>query len=152
MSHFLSPHGVHRLGESSPVSKSSSASWPVDTPGGRVHAGWCHDAPMPRQGSLLFFFQFLAAGGRWAELVKSIPLSYLSNNASHPRDVIGTLLLRVLNGHWRYAHIKAVRGDGVNPALLGMGRTVREDVVRRALKVMDEAAALRPPGRRGDWL
>ena len=59
---------------------------------------------MTRDGSLLFFFQFLAAGGRWAELVKSIPLTYHSNNTSHPRDVIGTLLPSVLNGHWRYAH------------------------------------------------
>ena len=82
----------------------------MDTPGGRVHAEWCLDAPMTREGSLLFFFQFLAAGGRWAELVKRIPLVYQSNNASHPRDVIGTLLLSVLNGHWRYAHINAVRG------------------------------------------
>lgn len=124
------------------VSKSTSGSWPVDTPGGRVHAEWCHDAPMTREGSLLFFFQFLAAGGRWADLIKNIPLTYRSNNASHPRDVIGTLLLSVLNGHWRYAHINSVRGDGVNPGLLGMGRTVSEDVVRRALKKMDEAAAL----------
>ena len=135
MSHFLSPHGVHRLGESSPVSKSSSASWPVDTPGGRVHAGWCHDAPMTREGSLLFFFQFLAAGGRWAELVKSIPLAYHSNNASHPRDVIGTLLLSVLNGHWRYAHIPGVWGlapklaewrTGVPVRALRAGEVIRE--------------------------
>ena len=142
MSRFISPQGAHPLGEACPVSNAPSSSWPVDTPGGRVHAEWCHDAPMTREGSLLFFFQFLAAGGRWAELVKSIPLAYQSNNASNPRDVIGTLLLSVLNGHWRYAHINAVRGDGVNPALLGMGRTVSEDVVRRALKKMDEAAAL----------
>jgi Transposase DDE domain group 1 len=90
----------------------------------------------------MFFFQFLAAGGRWAELVGSIPLEYHSNNASAPKDVIGTMLLSVLNGHWRYAHINSVRGDGVNPGLLGMTSVVSEDVVRRALKKMDESEAL----------
>jgi hypothetical protein len=90
----------------------------------------------------VFFFQFLAAGGRWDELTKAIPLHYQSNNASDPKDVIGTMLLSVLNGHWRYAHINSVRGDGVNPGLLGMSKTVSEDTVRSALKKMDETKAL----------
>ena len=29
-----------------------------------------------------------------------------------------TVLLSVLRGHWRYAHINGVRGDGINPGLL----------------------------------
>jgi len=122
--------------------KLSAGSWPVDTPWGRVHAEWCDEAPVTREGSLLFFFQFLKAGGRWEELLKLIPLTYQSNNASEPKDVIGTILLSVLNGHWRYAHMNSLRGDGVNPGLLGMRHTVSEDVVRRALKKMDEATAL----------
>lgn len=133
---------THPEGERQLAGNGSILPWPVDTPGGRVYAEWCDDAPVTREGSLIFFFQFLAAGGRWEELIKSIPLHYHSNNASAPKDVIGTILLSVLNGHWRYAHINSVRGDGVNPGLLGMGRTVSEDVVRRALKKMDEAAAL----------
>ena len=44
--------------------------------------------------------------------------------------VFGTVLLSVLSGHWRYAHINAERGDGVNPGLLGIDGTVSEDVVR----------------------
>ena len=142
MSDYFVSRTTHPAGEPILASPVPSASWPVDTPGGRVHAEWCDDAPVTREGSLLFFFQFLAAGGRWDELTKSIPLSYQSNNASDPKDVIGTILLSVLNGHWRYAHINAVRGDGVNPGLLGMKRTVSEDVVRRALKKMDQSAAL----------
>jgi hypothetical protein len=39
------------------------------------------------------------------------------------------------------AHITAVRGDGVNPGLLGMERVVSEDAVRRALKKMPETDA-----------
>src|SRR3954451_16615499 len=38
------------------------------------------------------------------------------------------------------AHITAVRGDGVNPGLLGMERVVSEDAVRRALKMPETDA------------
>ena len=142
MSDLIASETAHPEGESFLASNPPAASWPVDTPAGRVHAEWCDDAPVTREGSLIFFFQFLEAGGRWDELIKFIPLAYSSNNASDPKDVIGTLLLNVLNGHWRYAHINSLRGDGVNPGLLGMGHIVSEDVVRRALKKMDETAAL----------
>ncbi|MBF0516264.1 MAG: hypothetical protein HQK97_03960 [Nitrospirae bacterium] len=53
-------------------------------------------------------------------------------------DVLGTLLLSVLAGQRRYAHITAIRGDGINPELLGMTKVVSEDSARRALKGMDE--------------
>jgi hypothetical protein len=58
---------------------------------------------------------------------------------------MGTVLLSVLYGHWRYAHINAVRGDGINPGLLGMRSTVSEDVVRMAMSRIGEEAGL-------DWL
>jgi hypothetical protein len=45
----------------------------------------------------------------------------------------------VLSGHWRYAHISAIRGDGVNPDLLGMNKVASEDSVRRALLAVEEA-------------
>ena len=70
---------------------------------------------MTREGSLRFFSQFLAAGERWAEWVKSIPLTFHINNTSPPRDVIGTLLLSVLNGLQRYADINAGRGTSGEP-------------------------------------
>ncbi|MDR2673404.1 MAG: hypothetical protein LBC18_00655, partial [Opitutaceae bacterium] len=38
-------------------------SWPVDTPGGRFYAEWDGQAPVTREGQLMFFFQFLQAGG-----------------------------------------------------------------------------------------
>ncbi len=53
-------------------------------------------------------------------------------------DVLGTATLSILCGHWRYAHINAVRGDTLNPPLLGMSGTVSEDVVRRAMRRIDE--------------
>ena len=52
------------------------------------------------------------------------------------------VLLSALNGHWRYAHINSVRGDGINPPLLGMDRVVSEDTVRNAMKRIPETAGL----------
>src|SRR5262249_46360566 len=113
------------------------------TPGGRFYAEWEARAPVTREGQLMFFFQFLKAGGRWNELLADCPLRYEGNRASGRLNVMGTLLLSVLCGHWRYAHINSVRGDAVNAALLGMDKIVSEDGVRAALKRMDEAQSLR---------
>ena len=57
-------------------------------------------------------------------------------------DVLGTLFLSVLAGHWRYAHIAALRADAVSAGLLGMDGIVSEDTVRRALKALDEDAGV----------
>ena len=59
--------------------------------------------------------------------------------------MLGTLLLSLLAGHRRYAHISSIRGDGVNPELLGMSKVVSEDSVRRAFQKADEEAC-------GGWL
>lgn len=48
----------------------------------------------------------------------------------------------VISGHWRYAHINAVRGGGVNPRLLGIYGTVSEDVVCQAMMRIDEKQGL----------
>ena len=48
------------------------------------------------------------------------PLHYTSPNAPKKRDVLGTAMLSMLAGHKRYAHIAALRGDGVLPELLDM--------------------------------
>jgi len=45
---------------------------------------------------------------------------------------LGTILLSVLAGHKRYAHVTTIRSDGVLPGLLGMKRVRSEDAVRRA--------------------
>lgn len=93
----------------------------------------------------MFFFRFLHAGGRWKEFLKNCPLSYTGNRGSGAAKVMGTVLLSVLSGHWRYAHINGVRGDGINPGLLGIGGTVSEDAVRLAMGRIEEKAGL-------DWL
>ncbi len=133
---------THPAGERLSSLESRLPAWPVDTPGGRYYAELDVDAPVTREGQLIFFAQFLHSGGRWAQLLAGCPLRYEGNRGSALVDVLGTAALSVLCGHWRYAHINAVRGDLLNPPLLGMSGTVSEDVVRRAMKRMDPAAGL----------
>ena len=49
-------------------------------------------------------------------------------------------MLSMLAGHKRYAHIAALRGDGVLPELLDMSKIVSEDAVRRAFAAIEEEA------------
>jgi hypothetical protein len=104
-----------------------------DTFGGRVHVGWDAAAPVTSLGQLPFFIEYLKQGGLFDGWVADCPLSFRSPNAPRKRDVLGTLLLSVLAGHQRYAHITALRCDPVNPPLLGMRKVVSEDAMRRAL-------------------
>jgi hypothetical protein len=145
MLEFGSGQSVHPLGES--ISTLLGTGWPVDTPGGRYYAEIDNDAPVTREGQLIFFAQFLHMSGRWEQFLENAPLRYEGNRGSRIVDVLGTAALSVLCGHWRYAHINAVRGDTLNPGLLGMSRTVSEDVVRRALKRIDEASGMAWFGR-----
>jgi hypothetical protein len=92
-----------------------------------------------------FFIEFLKTSGLFDRWVEDCPLHYTSGNAPEKRDVLGTLVLSVLAGHWRYAHISAIRADGVNPGLLGMNGVASEDSVRRGMKAMDETAS-------GQWM
>jgi hypothetical protein len=105
----------------------------VDTFAGRIQIKWVPEAAVSSLGLMPFFIEFLKTSGRFDEWVEECPLQYSSPNAPQKRDVLGTLLLAVLAGHWRYAHINALRGDGVNPELLGMSKVASEDSVRRAL-------------------
>ncbi len=81
-------------------------------------------------------------GGRWAEFLRGCPLHYTGNRGSGARNVMGTALLSILCGHWRCAHIDAVRGAGINPGLPGMKGTVSEDAVRPGIGRIDEKSGL----------
>jgi hypothetical protein len=85
-------------------------------------------------GQLVFFAQFLATSGLYSQWVGSCPLRYQSSNAPQVGDVLGTSMLAVLNGAYRYAHVTALRGDQVNPKGLGMKKVVSEDSLRRAFQ------------------
>lgn len=115
----------------------------LETFGGRVHLEWDPQAAVTPLGQLPFFIEFLKTAELYQPWVEQCPLAYTSPNAPSKSDVLGTLLLSVLAGQRRYAHIAALRADGVNPALLGMSRTLSEDAVRRAFEHAEEADCAR---------
>lgn len=120
----------------------SASRVPVDTFAGRIHVEWDQDAEVTPFGQLPFFIEFLKSSGLFEAFVADCPLSYTSPNAPNVRDVLGTLVLSVLAGHKRYAHITTIRTDKVNPVLLGMETVASEDSVRRALLQLDETEAI----------
>ena len=112
-----------------------------------MHVRWDEAAAATPHGQLVFFAEFLATTGVFERWVDHCPLQYTSGNAPAKRDVLGTLLLALLAGHRRYAHITALRGDAVAAAALGLNKIVSEDALRRAISRIDEAASsawLRP--------
>jgi hypothetical protein len=113
----------------------------VDTLGGRMQVCWDGSSQATPNGQLVFFAEFLRAAGVFDEWVRACPLEYRSGNAPGKRDVLGTLLLAILAGHRRYAHVTSLRGDGVAAQALGMDRVVSEDALRRALSRIEETAS-----------
>ena len=87
----------------------------MDTPGGRYYAELDLDAPVTREGQLIFFAQFLHTGGRWARLLEGCPLRYHGHRrgggardkrrqgngraGSGATNVMGTAALSILCGH-----------------------------------------------------
>ena len=110
----------------------------VDSYGGLVRVSWEPDAAVTQFGQLVYFVEFLKTAGLFEEWVEDCPLRYSSNNASSKHNVLGTILLSLLAGHKRYAHITNIRSDQVTPELLGMTKVVSEDAVRRALTALDK--------------
>jgi hypothetical protein len=127
---------THPLGEEA---KSKDSVLAVETFGGRVHVEWDPQAAVTPLGQLPFFIEFLKSAELFEPWVQECPLHYTSPNAPSVRDLLGTIMLSVLAGHTRYAHMTAIRCDGVNPALLGMRKVLSEDSVRRAFERAEEA-------------
>ena len=135
----LPPKTTHPKGELlNSHEQPENPSLEVDTFDGKIHVEWEPDASVTPMGQLAFFIQFLNTGCRFEPWVEECPISYVSNNAPKPRDVLGSLLLSILSGHKRYAHMTTLIGDGVNSKLLGMNKIVSDSSARRALKRIDE--------------
>jgi len=112
----------------------------VDTFGGKVFVRWDPDANVTSFGPVAYFIEFLKANALWEKWVEDCPLHYSSPNAPAKQDILGTVMLAVLAGHKRYAHITTIRSDSVLPQLLGMKRVRSEDAVRRAFQQGEEEA------------
>src|SRR5246500_5544887 len=132
----------HPAGEQPSVEYGKERSVIADTFAGRVHVEWeeGEGASMTPLGQLPFFIEDLKQGGLFDGWVAGCPLSLTSPNAPSKRDILGTVMLSVLAGHRRYAHITTLRCDPVNPPLLGMTKVVSEDAVRRALSKIEAEA------------
>jgi Transposase DDE domain group 1 len=130
---------AHPAGEQPTVEPWSAI---ADTFAGRVHVEWDAEAPVTPFGQLPFFIDYLKQAGLFDAWVADCPLWLSSPNAPTKRDLLGTVLLSVLAGHWRYAHITSLRCDPVNPPLLDMRKVASEDSVRRNLGKIDEAKGL----------
>ena len=114
----------------------------VETIGGHVQVRWNQREAATPFGQMAYFAEFLNLTGLYRRWIESCPLRFASPNGSKIADILGTLFLSVLSGHWRYAHIAALRADAVSAAVLGMDTVVSEDTVRRALSAMEEAAGI----------
>ncbi|MDE1949941.1 MAG: hypothetical protein KGI35_15085, partial [Burkholderiales bacterium] len=114
----------------------------MDTLGGRMHVRWDEGATATPHGQLVFFAEFLATTGVFERWVAECPLSYRSGNAPDKRDVLGTLMLGLLAGHRRYAHITALRGDALAAQALGMAKVISEDALRRGKRSANPSSKL----------
>jgi hypothetical protein len=112
----------------------------LETASGPLKVRWDGKAQSSILGQMAFFIEFLTVTGLFDQWVADCPLNYKSPNGSSRRDLLGTWMLSILSGHWRYAHVSAIRADGVNPGLLGMSGVVAEDTLRRGLKAIDESS------------
>ena len=138
--------GLHPAGEHVPVvAPALPGVETLDTFGGAVKVEWDRSSPLTPFGQAVYFVEFLKVSGVFDALIADCPLRYTSPNAPEVRDVIGTWVLSVLAGHRRYAHATALRSDSVLPELMGMGRIVSEDSLRRALAAIPAQEGL-------DWL
>jgi hypothetical protein len=124
---------THLMGEQPMVEAHAAI---ADTFAGRIHVEWDATAPVTPFGQLPFFIDYLKQAGLFDAWVADCPLSLTSPNAPSKRDLLGTVMLSVLAGHRRYAHITTLCCDAVNPPLLGMRKVVSEDSVRRGLAIM----------------
>ena len=131
------PKTIHPKGELK-NNENELAERVVDSYGGVVRVNWDPEAEVTQFGQLVYFVEFLKTAGLFDKWVEDCPLKYSSNNGSSKQDVLGTIMLSLLAGHKRYAHITNIRSDQVTPELLGMSKVVSEDAVRRALISMDK--------------
>ena len=144
---FIAPHPqgqgkdqllITTLASALSVADAAAQPLRVQTPGGTFFVEWEPKAPLTPIWQLVFFAQFLNLCGHFDSLCDTCPVRLSSPNAPRTRDVLGTLLMGILCGYTRYAHLSAVRFDPVNPPLLRMEKVASEDSTRRFLGAMSD--------------
>jgi hypothetical protein len=93
---------------------------------------WDQSVLATDSGGMVYFAQFLSEGHVFREWVDACPLRYTSNNAPEKAAVLATVVVGVVKGAWRYAHMGTVRHDRLLAGILNVPGLVSEDAVRRA--------------------
>src|SRR5438270_780403 len=112
---------IHPAGEATAQALTASEPAALDTFAGKVFIRWDPDANVTGFGPAAYFIEFLKTNGLWERWVEDCPLHYTSPNAPPKQDILGTVMLSVLAGHKRYAHITTVRSDNVLPGDISWG-------------------------------
>src|SRR5437764_1302343 len=68
----------------------------LDTFAGKIHVKWVPEGAVSSLGLMPFFIEFLKTSGLFDRWVEDCSLQYSSNNAPKKRDVLGTILVEVL--------------------------------------------------------
>lgn len=113
----------------------------LKTDSGILDWSWDENALLTMNGYLSFYAQYLHAGSLFTSLCDDCPLEYKSNNAPQIKDILGTIMLSLLNGHSRYSHMGSLYGDTASAELLGINKIMSHDSVERALKKLEEKDA-----------
>src|SRR5438046_8680650 len=100
MSTTLSTLLPHPEGEQPSVEEFSAT---AETFAGRVHVEWDSDGLVTPLGQLPFFVEYLKQAGLFAGWVADCPLTFSSPNATSKHDLLGTVFVSILSGHYRYA-------------------------------------------------
>ena len=95
------------------VTQQRGASRALDTYGGKVQLRWDPDAAVTAYGQMPYFIEFLKTAGLFDDWVAACPLDYRSPNAPDERDVLGTLLQRLM---------RSGIGNGFNPKKVDVRR------------------------------
>jgi len=110
MSTTLSTLLPHLEGEQPTVEEFSAT---AETFAGRVHVEWDSDGAGDAAGlSCPFFVEYLKQAGLFAGWVGGLPADLQQPERPLQARSAGTVLLSILSGHYRYAHITALRCDG----------------------------------------
>lgn len=138
MSEVFDPKGLHPAGDEEEAALEYPGPHRVETLGGSVEVRWVEEPGLSMNGPLIYFIEFVNKTGLWKRWVETCPLKYTSSNAPSKEEILGTILLSVLSGHRRYAHITGLRGDQTMAEMLGVKKLRSEDSVRRAFEKQDE--------------
>ena len=126
---------VKALGSAMQEMEQSAHELCLSTLDGRFHVRRDENGSATALGQLSFFAEFLEATGLFARWVDGCPLTYTSPNAPVVVDLLGPWLLPFLMGS-DVMHIAGLRGDEIAPEILGMGKIVSDESLRRALSAL----------------